>query len=106
MLCHGAMTRQTLDNDHYIIVYAFSLLIRCFKEEDYFFAAQCIWWLTSMVQNTKIFRLYLEYQIFPSEYIENCDLTPLLKRVPEVTITPESDIPVLLIDADTEYRFK
>jgi len=100
------MTRQTFNNDYDIIVYAFPLLIRWFKEENNIFAAQCIWWLASIIQYTEIFKFYLEYQIIPWTYGEDCVVTPLPRRVHEETIIPDSDIPEPQSDFDTAYCSK
>jgi len=100
------MTGQKFNNDYDIIVYAFSLLIQPFKEEDNIFAAQWIWWLASIIQYTEIFKFYLEYRIFSSTYFKNCIVTPLPERVPNEMVIPDSDIPELQLESGTEYRFK
>jgi len=100
------MNERKFTNDYDIIVYAFSLLIRRFQREDNIFAAQCIWWLASIIQYTEILRFYFEYQVFPSTYVRDCIVSPLPEKISEESIIPDSDIPELQLDSDTEYRFK
>jgi len=96
------MTERKFDNNYNIIVCAFSLLITHFVEEDNIFAAQCIWWLASIIQYTKIFKFYLEYQIFPWVYVRDCVVTPLPKKVPEETLIPDSNIPEIQLESDMD----
>jgi len=102
------MTEQKFTNNHDIIVFALSLLLRQFQKEDKLFAAPCIWSLASIIQYTEILKYYLEYQIFPSDYIRDCVVSPLRNRDTKETIIPDSDIPELQLDSDsdTEYRSK
>jgi len=74
------MTDKRFTNDYNIIVYAFALLIRRFWTEDNIFAAQCIWWLASIIHYMETLRFHFEYQVFPSEYIRDCVVTPLPGR--------------------------
>jgi len=98
------MTERKFTNDYDIMVYAFSLLLRQFQKEDNWFAAQCIWWLASIIQYTEILRFYLEYQIFPSDYVKNCVVTPLIE--PSRLREPDDDIPELYLDSDMGYHLK
>jgi len=54
------MPEQTFNNDYDIIGCAFALLLRRFEEEDNWFAAQCIWWLASIIQYIEILKYHLE----------------------------------------------
>ena len=108
------MNEQKFTNDYDIIAYALSLLIRRLPKEDNIFAAQCIWWLASIIQYMEILRYYLKYQTFPSEYLRDCTVTPLLEQVNDWTIIPErlsgqvivpdSDISELQLDSETEFH--
>jgi len=86
------MTKQTFENDYDIIVFVFALLTRRFQREDNIFAAQCIWWLAGIIQYKEILRFYFEYQVFPSEYIKDCVVTPLPERTSEEIAIPDDDI--------------
>jgi len=89
------MTERKFHNDYNIIVCAISLLLRQFQKEDNIFAAQCIWWLASIIRYTEISKFYLEYQIFPSDYIRDCVISPLPNQDMKERIFPDSDIPDL-----------
>jgi len=107
------MDERRFTNDYDINAYALSLLIRRFPKEDNIFAAQCIWWLASIIQYMEILRYYLKYQTFPSEYLRDCTVTPLSEQVNDGTIIPErlsgevivpdSDISELQLDSETEF---
>jgi len=98
------MTEQKFNNDYDIIVCALSLSIRRFQKEDIIFATQCIWWLASIIQYTEILKFYLQYQVLPSEYIENCVVTPLAQ--PSDAVDHNSDIPEIQLDLDMDYHTK
>ena len=98
------MNERKLTNDHDIIVYTLFLSIRWFQKEDNIFAAQCVWWLASIIQYTEILNYYVQYQTFPSEYVRDCILTPLPSCDNEGTIIPESDIPVLNLNRDSDIE--
>jgi len=70
------MTEWRFTNDYDIIVYALYPLIRQFQREDNIFAAQCIWWLASIIQYTEILKYYCEYQVFLSAYVRDLVVTP------------------------------
>jgi len=55
------MTKREFINKYDIIIYAFFLLIQRFREEDNLFAAQCIWWLASIIQYTEVLTYYFDY---------------------------------------------
>lgn len=71
------MKDQTFANEYDIIVCALALLLRQFEKEDKWFAAQCIWWLVSIIQYTEILKYHLEYNTYPSVYLRDCIVTPL-----------------------------
>jgi len=101
------MTEKTFSNDYNIIVYAFALLIRRFQKADNIFAAQCIWWLASIVQYTEILKFYFEYQVFPSEYVRDLVVTPLPVQSSQEEIFFEDNISELnLAEANIEKSSK
>jgi len=85
---------------------ALSLLLDHFKKDDQLFAAQCIWWLASIIQFTEILVYYRHYKIFPSNFIVNWVVTLLRSIVPERSLIPEPDIPVLKLynNSDSEVH--
>jgi len=86
------MTDKKFANDHDIIGYTFVLLIQQFQKEDNIFAAQCTWWLASIIQYTEILKFYLEYQVFPSEYVSDLVVTPLPDRVFKEKVVLDNNI--------------
>jgi len=83
------MTEVKIANDYDHIGRPLSLLLRHFQKEDNPFAAQCIWWLASIIQYTEILKFYFKYQTFPSEYIKDCIVMPLPNPVNKEIIVPE-----------------
>ena len=98
------MTRQEFTSKYDIITYAFFLLIQWFQKEDNIFAAQCIWWLASIVQYTEILKYSFDYQIFPSEYVRDCIVKPLPQKDDNRTLASESDIPALDLKYSTDIE--
>jgi len=94
------MVNHTFDNDYDVILWAFSALLDRFEKEDESFAAQCIWWLASIIQFTEILTYYRQYKIFPSEYLGDCIVSPLPDK--KVRLIPEDDIPELSLDSDDQ----
>jgi len=92
MQCPCNMTKREFSNDYDIIVYALTLLIRRFQNEDNIFAAQCIWWLASIIQYTDQLRFNFEYQVFPSEYVRDCAVTPFPDQLHKEMIFLEDTI--------------
>jgi len=86
------MTEHKFNNKSDNILYAVSLLLDQFQREDRVFAAQCIWWLASIIQFMEIVTYYQCYKLFPSDYVNNLVVTHSLKQE---TLIPESDIPKL-----------
>jgi len=78
-------------------------LIRRFQKEANIFGEWCGRWLGSIIQYTEILKYYLQYQIFTSEYLTDCGLTPLTIQGGRETIIPESDILELQLDSDSDY---
>jgi len=98
------MTEWKFTNDYDIVACAFTLLLPWFQQDDEHFAAHCIWWLASIIRYMEILKFHLEYNAYPSAYIKDCIVTPLLSQVDNGTTVPESDIPALDLDlnSDTE----
>ena len=82
------MVLHKFNNDYDVILWAVSALLDRFNKEDKLFAAQCIWWLASIIQFTEILSYYQGiiqfteilsyyqvYKIFPSDYVEDLVLT-------------------------------
>jgi hypothetical protein len=65
-------------------------------------AAQCIWWLASIIQFAEIFINYEYYTIFPSEYINNLEVSPLPEHVQEESIIQNCNSCELRLDSDTD----
>jgi len=63
--------------------------------DDNIFATQCIWWLASVIQYTERLKYYFEYQLFPSDYLRDCTVTPLINPVVNRSIVSEFIIPDL-----------
>jgi len=94
------MNELEFQNEWDIILFTLSLLLDRFEKEHQLFAAQCIWWLASVIQFTEIWIYYQHYKIFPSDYFKNPGIT-LLDQPGEGTDTvPDSDIPELNLDSD------
>jgi len=92
------MVERTFQNNYDIIVFGLSLLLRQSQKQHNIFAGHCVWWLASIIQYTEIFKYYLEYQIFQSDYNRDCIVTTLPSLVNEMVVVPEFDIPPLDLD--------
>jgi len=86
------MTDKEFANDYDIIVYAFALLIRPSQKEYNIFAAQCIWWLASIIQCMERLRFDFEYHVFSSQYVRDCVVTPLPAQSAMGIIIPDDNI--------------
>lgn len=98
------MNDQTFANEYDIIVCALALLLRQFENEDKWFAAQCIWWLVSIIQYTEILKYHLEYNPYPSVYLRDCIVTPLPRQEDKGDLVSELDIPELQLASDAVFR--
>jgi len=87
------MPEDKFDNEYDVIIFALSTILDQLERQDQLFAAQCIWWLASIIQYMEILLFYRQYQIFPSYYVKNCIVTPLPAVNKEVQ--PEEEIPAL-----------
>jgi len=92
------MTEHRIINEYDVILCALSLIPNHLEKEDQLFAAQCIWWLASMIQFTEILSYYRHYEIFPSDYVRDCVVTPVPKRLLQDKLILELDIPSFDID--------
>jgi len=63
------MIGHNLNNEYDVIVYTLSVLLDRLETEDQLSAAQCIWWLASIIQFTEILIYYRRYKVFPSDYV-------------------------------------
>lgn len=86
------MTEHTFNNEHNVILCSVSILLDRFERENQLFAAQCTWWLASIIQFTEVLIYYRHYEIFPSDYIKNLVVTPLLDWLPSEEMNSESNI--------------
>jgi hypothetical protein len=59
------------------------------------FAAQCVWWVASLIQLTDILVYYHRYNIFPSEYQNQFEESSVGNTRKSPEIVPERDIPPL-----------
>lgn len=50
-----------------IILWTFAKLLITFKERQYLFAAQCIWWIAALVQLDPALTYLIDHQKFPSD---------------------------------------
>jgi hypothetical protein len=62
------MTKHTFNNEYDVVIWAFSYLLHRFEESHNLFAAQCVWWIASLVKLREILEYYHRHNIFPSEY--------------------------------------
>jgi len=87
------MPGHKFNNEYDMIIFALSTILNQLERQNQIFAAQCIWWLASIIQYMEILLFYWRYQIFPSYYVKNCIVTPLPAVNEEVQ--PEKEIPEL-----------
>ena len=71
------MVVHKFNTEYNIILCTFSILLDQFKKEDQIIAAQCIWWLASIIEVTEILIYYRQYRLFPSDYVKNLAVTAL-----------------------------
>jgi len=86
------MVEHNFNSKYQVILCTLSMLLDRFEQDDRLFAAKCIWWLTSNIQFTEILMYYRNNKVFPSDYVKNLVVTPLLKQG---TLSPESKISIL-----------
>jgi len=98
------MKKREFNNDYNIITYASFLFIQRFRKGDNIFAAQCIGWLTIIIQYTEKLKYYFEYQVFSSDYFRNCIVTVLLHQDNSGAIVPDSKIPTLNLNCDSHIE--
>jgi len=97
------MGEHKFNNEYHMILCALSLSPDRFESENLLFAAQCIWWVASIIQFTEILIYYHNNPVLPWEYINDLVVLPLLNPRMAESRMPESEIPVLNIkDSDTE----
>ena len=84
-----------------IILCTLSLLLDHFEKDNKVFAAQCIWWLASIIQFTEIVTYYQHLKIFPLDYINILVLTPLPEQLAKESIIPEASISALDLLTDS-----
>jgi len=95
------MVKHKFNTKYYIILCAFSLLLDCFTKEEQLFAAQCVWWLASIIEFTDILTYHHHCKIFPLDYLNNVVVTPLPGCSNQRLSVPETNVPALDISTDT-----
>jgi len=60
------MPEHKFDNKYDVIIFALSTILNQLERKNQLFAAQCVWWLASIIQYTDILLFDQRYQIFPS----------------------------------------
>jgi len=70
------MPEYKFNNEHDMIIFALSAILDQLERKDQLFAARCVWWLASIIQDTNMLLFYRRYNIFPSYYVKNCIVTP------------------------------
>jgi hypothetical protein len=81
------------NNEYDVILDSLSASLDRFKREHQLFAAQCIWWPTSIIYYTEILSAYWHCKIFPSSYIWNSTITPLSTHSFSEADVPKNEIP-------------
>jgi len=71
------MHEHKFDNQYKVIIFALSNILDQLERKDQIFAAQCDWWLASIIQYTEILLFYRQFNIFPLYWVTNCIVTPL-----------------------------
>ena len=87
------MNDYEFHNPNDVILFTLSTILDHLEKKDQLFAAQCIWWWASIIYFTDILIYHRHYKIFPSDYLKNCSLSPLLETDTEKHF--EQDIPKL-----------
>jgi hypothetical protein len=89
------MPLHSFNNEHDIVVWTLSYLLHRFEDSRNLFAAQCVWWVASLIQLTDILVYYHRYNIFPSEYQNQFEESSVSNTRKSPEIVPERDIPPL-----------
>jgi len=71
------MHEHKFNNQYKVIIFALSNILDQLERKHQIFAAQCVWWLASVIQYTEILLFYRQFNIFPSYWVTNCIVTPL-----------------------------
>jgi len=99
------MVEHQISNVYDIKRCAVSVLLDSFEKEDQLFAAQCVWWLASILQFTEILISYRHYPVFPSEYNNHLVVSPLPNPGMGGSHIPEPELPELDVhDSYTEVQ--
>jgi len=57
----------TFQNEADIILWTLAMLLVTFEEQQYLFAAQCIWWIAALVQLDPALKYLINHRKFPSD---------------------------------------
>jgi len=57
----------TFEHEADVLLWVFGRLINIFREKQYLFAAQCVWWLAALVRLQPALAYYFDHQEFPLE---------------------------------------
>jgi len=98
------MVAHKLNNEYDVKLCALSLFLDQFQKEDKLFAAQCVWWLATVIQYTEILSYYQCHKISPSKYNFNLVVTPLPNQLPEESLILVTDSPGLVLDSDSDIE--
>jgi len=92
------MPEHKFDNKYDMIIFVLSTILDQLERKDQIFAAQCVWWLASIIQYMEILLFHRRFNIFPLYYVRNCIVTPL----PEINkkVHLEQEIPELELAED------
>jgi len=88
------MVEHKFHNEYGILLCTVSLVLDHFERDDQLFAAQCVWWLATIIRFTEILIYYLHYKVFPSEYVNDLGVSPLTNPGIAGSLIPASEIPV------------
>lgn len=92
------LTIHTFHNDYDLIRRATSSLLDRLEKENKLVAAQCIWWLASIIQFMEILSYYRQYKIFQVKYqIRDCKVS-LLDKDTAVPLIVQDDISEVDLD--------
>jgi hypothetical protein len=95
------MPSYNFDNEYDVLLFGFSILIDWFSGDNNLFAAQCIWWIASLIGCTNVLRYYRQYKTFPSKHAETQNNTTEIITERNLGI-PNSDIPELDLNQVSE----
>jgi len=87
------MPQYKLNNEYHLVLFTLSIHLDQFEKEDQSFAAQCVWWLASIIQFMEILIYYRHYKLFPSEVVQDCVVTRLPDRSSGRESVSKNDIP-------------